>query len=153
YWQEPCIVSCGSELVTTNGKKPKNVPVNAIKVDKYALLESGKIIQIDQWLPLILVVNVAGINITDEGLFLESKDLPEEISFPEDVHIKQRYHLMGASFCDGNHHVADVRFENVKNAGWYQYDGLGKTYRARAMFIENSRPPHKNGYAMDFAIY
>ncbi|CAG8761569.1 18250_t:CDS:2, partial [Gigaspora margarita] len=35
-------------------------------------------------------INVAGINITDEGFYLESKDLPEEISFPEDIHIKQR---------------------------------------------------------------
>ncbi|CAG8761229.1 836_t:CDS:2, partial [Gigaspora rosea] len=78
--------------------------------------------QIDQRLPLILVVNVTGINITNEGFYLESKDLLEEISFPEDVHIKQRYYLMGASFCNSNYHIADVRFENVKNAGWYQYD-------------------------------
>ncbi|RIB13746.1 hypothetical protein C2G38_2196937 [Gigaspora rosea] len=144
YWQELFIVSCGSELVTINGKKPKDVPANAYKVDKYASLESRKIKHL---------YLCAGINITDEEFYLESKDLPEEISFPEDVHIKQRYRFIGASFCDSNHHIADVRFENVKNAGWYQYDSLGKTYRARAMFIGNSRPPCKNGYAMDFAIY
>ncbi|CAG8519967.1 43748_t:CDS:2, partial [Gigaspora margarita] len=110
--------------------------------------------QIDQRLPLILVVNVAGININDERFYLESKNLPEEIMFPlKDTYIKQRYRLMGASFCDGSHHVADVRFENVKNAGWYQYDGLGKTYHARAIYIGSSRPSHKDGYAMDFAIY
>ncbi|CAG8652827.1 25008_t:CDS:2, partial [Gigaspora rosea] len=103
HWQEPCIVSCGSEFVTMNGKKPKNVPANAFKVDKYTSVESGKIKylylcsgkatsarQIDRRLPLILVVNVAGINITDEGFYLECKDLPEEISFPsEDANIKQ----------------------------------------------------------------
>ncbi|CAG8461465.1 9879_t:CDS:10 [Dentiscutata heterogama] len=103
HWQEPCIIFCGSEFVSINGKKPKNVPVNAFKVDKYTSVESGKIKhlylcagkttstrQIDQRLPLVLVVNVAGINITDEGFYLESKDLPEEISFPEDVYKKQR---------------------------------------------------------------
>ncbi|CAG8778599.1 10661_t:CDS:2, partial [Racocetra fulgida] len=66
----------------------------------------------------------------------------------ENGNVEQR-----ASFYNGNHHVADVQFENVKNAGWYQYDGLGKTYRARAMHMGSSRPPHKTGYAMDFAIY
>ncbi|RIB07442.1 hypothetical protein C2G38_2274242 [Gigaspora rosea] len=128
HWQDPCIVSCGSEFVTMNGKQPKNVLVNAFKVDKYTSIESGKIKHlylctgkatstrhINRRLPLILVVNVAGINITDEGFYLECKDLPEEISFPsEDAYIKQRYRLMGASFCNSNHHVADVCFENVK---------------------------------------
>ncbi|CAG8712719.1 46447_t:CDS:2 [Gigaspora margarita] len=109
---------------------------------------------IDRQLPLILVVNVAGINITDKGFYLEYKDLLEEISFPsEDAYIKQKYRLMRASFCDGNYHVANVHFENVKNVGWYQYDSLGKTYRARAMYIGSSCPSHKNSYAMDFAIY
>ncbi|CAG8832425.1 6870_t:CDS:2, partial [Gigaspora margarita] len=56
------------------------------------------------------------INITDEGFYLECKDLLEEISFHlEDAYIKQRYHLIGALFCDSNHHIADIRFENVKN--------------------------------------
>ncbi|CAG8442984.1 17291_t:CDS:2, partial [Cetraspora pellucida] len=106
------------------------------------------------WNLLVVKINVAGINITDEGFYLKSKDLLEEINFSsENAYIKQRYRLMGASFCDDNHHVADVRFENIKNAGWYQYDGLGKTYCARAMYIGSSRPSHKNDYAMDFAIY
>ncbi|CAG8485917.1 25024_t:CDS:2, partial [Gigaspora rosea] len=93
------------------------------------------------------------ININDERFYLESKDLPEEIRFPLKDTLKQRYRLMGVSFCNSNHHVADVRFENVKNAEWYQYDGLGKTYCTRAMYIGSSRPSHKDGYAMDFAIY
>ncbi|RIB13420.1 hypothetical protein C2G38_2040996 [Gigaspora rosea] len=63
------------------------------------------------------------------------------------------YYLMGASFCNSNYHIADVRFENVKNAGWYQYDSLKKSYCARAMFIGNSCLSHKNGYTIDFAIY
>ncbi|CAG8729031.1 7549_t:CDS:1, partial [Dentiscutata heterogama] len=47
--------------------------------------------QIDQCLPLNLVVNIAVINITDEGFYLEYKDLLEEISFSsEDANIKQR---------------------------------------------------------------
>ena len=64
-----------------------------------------------------------------------------------------RYCLTGVSFCNNIHHIADVYFENVKNVGWYQYDGLGKTYRARAMYIGSSRPPLKNGYTMNFVIY
>ncbi|CAG8850971.1 44980_t:CDS:2, partial [Gigaspora margarita] len=89
---------------TINRKKPKDVPVNAFKVNKYALLESEKINkatsmrQIDRWLLLIFVVNVAGINITNEGFYLENKDPLEEISFPEDIHIKQRYRLMELPF-------------------------------------------------------
>ncbi|CAG8815452.1 16998_t:CDS:2, partial [Gigaspora rosea] len=107
--------------------------------------------QINQRLPLILAINVTGINIIDEEKYLENKDLPEEISFPPDnIHIKQRYRLTGVSFRNGNHHIADVRFENIKNSGWYQYGELGKTYHARAMYIGSARPPHKDGYAMDF---
>ncbi|KAF0459945.1 hypothetical protein F8M41_000641 [Gigaspora margarita] len=99
-------------------------------------------------------LKVARINITDERFYLECKDLPEEISFPsEDAYIKQRYRLMGASFCDGNHHVADVCFENIKNAGWYQYDSLEKTYHAQAIYIGSLCSLYKNGYAMVFAIY
>ena len=60
---------------------------------------------------------------------------------------------MGVSFCDGNHHIADIRLENVKNIGWYQYDGLGKTYCSRAMYIGSSCPPYKNNYAMDYILY
>ncbi|KAG9293334.1 hypothetical protein G9A89_007580 [Geosiphon pyriformis] len=48
------------------------------------------------------------------------------------------------SFCNGIHHIADVRFENVKNSGWYQYDELQKTYKARAIAIGSSRPPPKS---------
>ncbi|CAG8523716.1 340_t:CDS:2, partial [Dentiscutata heterogama] len=56
-------------------------------------------------LPLILVVNIAGINITDKGFYLEYKDLPEEISFSsENTNIKQ-----------SNYHIANIRFENIKN--------------------------------------
>ncbi|RIB13245.1 hypothetical protein C2G38_2198395 [Gigaspora rosea] len=130
HWEEPCVVSCGLEFVTINRRNPKNVPKNAFKVDKYTSVESGKL-----------------------KFYLESKDLPEEIRFPLKDTLKQRYRLMGVSFCNSNHHVADVRFENVKNAEWYQYDGLGKTYCTRAMYIGSSRPSHKDGYAMDFAIY
>jgi hypothetical protein len=60
---------------------------------------------------------------------------------------------MGVSFCNNSHHIADIRFDNVENAGWYQYNGLGKSYRERAMFIGSSRPPLKDGYMMDFVVY
>ncbi|CAG8786211.1 4852_t:CDS:2, partial [Gigaspora rosea] len=107
--------------------------------------------QIDQWLLLILAINVTGISINEEGIYLKNKDLPEEISFPpDDEQKKQRYRLTDVSFCNSNHHVADIHFENIKNSGWYQYDRMGKTYRARAMHIGNARPPHRNGYVMDF---
>ncbi|CAG8828707.1 35436_t:CDS:2, partial [Gigaspora margarita] len=87
---------------------------------------------IDQWLPLILVINVIGISINDDRTYLENKDLPEEINFlSEDLNIRQKYHLMGVFFCDSNHYITDVHLENVKNIGWYQYNGLGKTYRSR----------------------
>ncbi|KAG9304585.1 hypothetical protein G9A89_020149 [Geosiphon pyriformis] len=92
--------------------------------------------QIDQRLPLILVINVTGISTINEKRSLQNKDLPEEINFPKGNQItKQRYRLMGVSFCNDIHHIADVRFENFKNSGWYQYDGLQKTYKARAMAI------------------
>ncbi|RIB20034.1 hypothetical protein C2G38_2180343 [Gigaspora rosea] len=131
-----------AKFKTTNNEKLTNIPVNAFKINKYKSVETGNVKnlylcmgkvtstrQIDQWLPLILVINITGINITNEGRYLENKDLPEEIEFPSDVDVKQRYRLTGVSFCDGNHHIADVRFENVKNKGWYQYDGMGKSYR------------------------
>ncbi|KAG9285737.1 hypothetical protein G9A89_003416 [Geosiphon pyriformis] len=87
-------------------------------------------------LPLILVINVTGISTINEKTSLQNKDLPEEINFPKGNQItKQRYRLMGVSFCNDIHHIADVRFENFKNSGWYQYDGLQKTYKARAMAI------------------
>ncbi|CAG8583287.1 11408_t:CDS:2, partial [Ambispora gerdemannii] len=74
--------------------------------------------QIDQRLPLILVINVTGISIIDEGMYLQNKDLLEKISFSlEDQAMTQRYHLTGVAFCNNNHHIADVRFENTKNAG------------------------------------
>ncbi|KAG9302663.1 hypothetical protein G9A89_007367 [Geosiphon pyriformis] len=102
-------------------------------------------------LPLILVINVTGISTINEKTSLQNKDLPEEINFPKGNQItKQRYRLMGVSFCNDIHHIADVRFENVKNSGWYQYDGLQKTYKVRAMAIGSSRPPPKSGYTMDF---
>ncbi|CAG8577327.1 504_t:CDS:2, partial [Gigaspora rosea] len=155
-WKEPYIVSCGSEFKTKNGEKPKNIPMNAFRFDKYTSVETGKTKatstrQIDQQLPLILAINVTGISINEEGICFENKDLLEEISFPpDDEQKKQRYHLTGVSFCNSNHHVADIHFENIKNSGWYQYDGIGKTYRARAMHIGNARPPHRDGYVMNF---
>ncbi|RIB00060.1 hypothetical protein C2G38_2235799, partial [Gigaspora rosea] len=166
-WKEPYIVSCGSEFKTKNGEKPKNIPMNAFRFDKYTSVETGKTKylyicsgratstrQIDQQLPLILAINVTGISINEEGICFENKDLLEEISFPpDDEQKKQRYHLTGVSFCNSNHHVADIHFENIKNSGWYQYDGIGKTYRARAMHIGNARPPHRDGYVMNFVIY
>ncbi|RIB15403.1 hypothetical protein C2G38_2039403 [Gigaspora rosea] len=58
-----------------------------------------------------------GISFTDKEIYFENKDLPEEIDFPSNgINIKQRYRLMEVSFCDGNHHIVDVHFENVKNA-------------------------------------
>ncbi|KAG9286271.1 hypothetical protein G9A89_014257 [Geosiphon pyriformis] len=58
---------------------------------------------------------------------LQNKDLPEEINFPKGNQItKQRFRLMEVSFCNGIHHIADVRFENINDSGWYQYDGLQK---------------------------
>ncbi|KAF0532586.1 hypothetical protein F8M41_011089 [Gigaspora margarita] len=155
------------EFKTMNEEKLIDIPANAFKIDKYQSVETGNIKHlylcagkvkltrhIDQQLPLILVINIAGINVTDEGAYLENKDLPEEINFPsENVNIKQRYRLIGVSFCDGSHHIADVHFENVRNTGWYQYNGMGKTYRARAMYIESSRPLHIKNYVMDYMIY
>jgi len=37
---------------------------------------------IDHRLPLVLVINVTGVNVINEGRCLQNKDLPEEISFP-----------------------------------------------------------------------
>ncbi|CAG8444280.1 15873_t:CDS:2 [Gigaspora rosea] len=153
-WKEPFITPCGSEFKTMNGEKPKNISISAFR---YLYICSEKAIstrQIDQQLLLILAINVTGISIIDEEIYLENKDLSEEISFPpDDIHLMQRYRLMNVSFCNGNHYIADVRFENIKDSGWYHYDGLGKTYRARAMYIGNARPPRKDGYAMDLVIY
>ncbi|CAG8538671.1 23013_t:CDS:2, partial [Cetraspora pellucida] len=102
-WKKPYIVSCDAEFKTMNEEELSNISVNAFKIDKYKLLETGNIKhlylcvgkikltrQIDQWLPLILVINVVDINITDEGTYLENKDLLEEIDFPsENVDTKQ----------------------------------------------------------------
>ncbi|KAF0428036.1 hypothetical protein F8M41_005917 [Gigaspora margarita] len=104
-WKEPYIVSCGSEFKTKNGEKPKNIPMNAFRFNKYTSVETGKTKylyicsgratstrQIDQWLPLILAINITGISINEVGICLENKDLPEEISFPpDDIQKKQRY--------------------------------------------------------------
>ncbi|KAG9286282.1 hypothetical protein G9A89_014268 [Geosiphon pyriformis] len=110
--------------------------------------------QIDQRLPLIFVINGTEISTINEKTSLQNKDLLEEINFPKGNQItKQRYRLMGVSFCNGIHHIADVCFENIKNSGWYQYDGLQKTYKARAMTIGSSRPPPKSVYTIDFVIY
>ncbi|CAG8713220.1 18185_t:CDS:2 [Gigaspora rosea] len=159
-WQVSYIIPCGAEFKTMDENGSINIPKNAFKIDKYTSVETGnvKLIKstrhIDQQLPLILVINVIGININDDRAYLENKDLPEEINFlSEDVNIRQRYRLMGVSFCDGNYYIADVRLKNVKNIGWYQYDGLEKTYHSRAMYIESSRPTHKNNYAMNYVIY
>ncbi|CAG8809189.1 2015_t:CDS:2, partial [Gigaspora rosea] len=131
-WQKPCIVPCSTEFKAMD-KESTNIPKNSFKIDKYTSVETGNVKlskvkstrQIDQRLPLILVINVTGISIIDEETYLENKDIPEEISFPsEDVNIKQRYRLTGVSFCDDKHYIANIRFENVKNTGWYQYDGL-----------------------------
>ncbi|RIB27572.1 hypothetical protein C2G38_2160191 [Gigaspora rosea] len=139
-WQVSYIIPCGAEFKTMDENGSINIPKNAFKIDKYTSVETGNV--------------KLSININDDRAYLENKDLPEEINFlSEDVNIRQRYHLMGVSFCDGNHHIADVRHENVKNIGWFQYDGLGKTYRLRAMYIGCSRPTHKNSYAMDYVIY
>ncbi|RIB05330.1 hypothetical protein C2G38_2219907 [Gigaspora rosea] len=130
-WQEPYIIPYGTEFKTMDEKGSINIPKNAFKIDKYTSVETGNV--------------KLSISINDNRTYLENKDLPEEIDFSsEDVNIKQRYHLTGVSFCDGNHHIADVRLENVKNIGWYQYNGLGKTYRSRAIYIGSSRQTHKN---------
>ncbi|RIB19797.1 hypothetical protein C2G38_2180904 [Gigaspora rosea] len=139
-WQEPYIIPCGAEFKTMDKKGSINIPKNAFKIDKYTSVETRNV--------------KLSISINDDRTYLENKDLLEEIDFPSvDVNIKQRYRLTGVSFCDGNHHIADVRLENVKNIGWYQYDGLEKTYRSRAIYIGSSRPTHKNNYAMDYVIY
>ncbi|RIB17963.1 hypothetical protein C2G38_2037295 [Gigaspora rosea] len=92
-------------------KESTNIPKNSFKIDKYTSVETGNV--------------KLRISIIDEETYLENKDIPEEISFPsEDVNIKQRYRLTGVSFCDDKHYIANIRFENVKNTGWYQYDGL-----------------------------
>ncbi|CAG8782044.1 20965_t:CDS:2, partial [Gigaspora rosea] len=66
HWQEPCIVSCGSEFMTMDEKKTKKCSCECLQV------------------------NIAGINITDEGLYLEYKDLPEEISFLLETQISNK---------------------------------------------------------------
>ncbi|CAG8752080.1 10385_t:CDS:2, partial [Gigaspora rosea] len=81
-WQKPYLLSCGAEFKTMNEEESIDIPKNAFKIDKYTSVETR--------LPLILVINVASISITDEGTYLENKDLPEEINFPsEDINIKQ----------------------------------------------------------------
>ncbi|KAF0508129.1 hypothetical protein F8M41_018831 [Gigaspora margarita] len=124
-WQKPCIVPCGAEFKAMD-EESTNIPKNSVKIDKYTSVETRNVKlskvkstrQIDQRLLLILVINVTGISIIDEETNLENKDIPEEISFPlEDVNIKQRYRLMGDSFCDNKHHITNVHFENVKNTG------------------------------------
>ena len=43
---------------------------------------------------------------------------------------------------------------NVEQEGWYQYDGLAKTYRQRAMYIGSTRPPLVPGnYKVDYIVY
>ncbi|CAG8686959.1 12727_t:CDS:2, partial [Ambispora gerdemannii] len=117
-----------SEFKTTNGEAPKNIPVNAYEIEKVTLVETGE------------------TNINDEGVYLQNKDLPEEISFFYEDHVMaKRYRLAGVSYCNGSHHVADIYFEKTKNVDWYQYDRLEKTYRARAMYIGCSHPSLKNG--------
>ncbi|RIB17636.1 hypothetical protein C2G38_2037571 [Gigaspora rosea] len=109
-WQESHIVPCSAEFKAIN---EESIPENAFKIDKYTLVETGDVKylylcagkvkstrQIDQRLPLILVINVTGISITDEEIYLENKDLPEEIDFPS----------------NGVNKNKDVHFENVKNA-------------------------------------
>ncbi|CAG8760671.1 5846_t:CDS:2 [Gigaspora margarita] len=137
YWQDPYITTCGSEIKTVNGKEPKGIPANAFKIKNQILAETG----------------TSRINILNEGIYHQSKDLSTEINFPLYQVITQRYHLTGVSYCNSNHHIADIWFENVKNVGWYQYDGLEKTYRARAKYIGNIPPPLRDSYAMDYIIY
>ncbi|CAG8808581.1 8979_t:CDS:2, partial [Gigaspora margarita] len=91
-WKEPYIIPCESEFKTKNREKPKNIPMNAFRFDKYISVETGKpsratsTRQSDQQLPLILAINATGISINEEGICLENKDLPEEISFsPDDI--------------------------------------------------------------------
>ncbi|CAG8642470.1 20157_t:CDS:2, partial [Gigaspora margarita] len=136
-WQESYIIPCGVEFKTMDKKGSINISKNAFKIDKYTLVETENI--------------KLSISINNNKTYLENKDLPEKINFSsEDVNIRQRYRLTRVSFCDGNHHIADVHLENVKNIEWYQYDRLEKTYRSRAMYIGSSRPTHKNNYAMDY---
>ncbi|CAG8433200.1 512_t:CDS:2 [Ambispora gerdemannii] len=130
---EPYLCICGSEFKTTNGEAPKNISVNAYRIEKVTLVKIGETKnvyrcadnttstrQIDQQLPLILVINVTGISIDDEEVYLQNKDLPEKISFLYEDHVMtKRYHLAGVSYCNGNHHVADIYFEKTKNVGWY----------------------------------
>jgi len=42
--------------------------------------------------------------------------------------VKYKYRL-------NSHHIADIRFDNVEIAGWYQYNGLGKSYCERAIYV------------------
>ncbi|CAG8794054.1 16818_t:CDS:2, partial [Gigaspora margarita] len=92
-WQEPYIVSCGTKFKIMNEKESINIPKNAFKIDKYTSIYTGKIKlvrQINQWLLLILVINVAGISMIDEETYLEINDLPKEINFSsEDIKIRQ----------------------------------------------------------------
>ncbi|CAG8630146.1 21867_t:CDS:2 [Gigaspora margarita] len=94
-WQEPYIALCRSEFKTMDEKESINIPENTFKIDKYTSAKTGNIFisvsgkvestrHIDQWLPLILVINITGISITDKGTYLENKDLLEEINFPSE---------------------------------------------------------------------
>ncbi|CAG8501120.1 8107_t:CDS:2 [Cetraspora pellucida] len=103
-WQEPCIVLYGAKFKNIDKKESINIPKNAFKIDKYTLIETENVKltrYINQWPLLILVINVTGISFTDEEMYLENKDLLEEINFPlEDVNLKQRYHLTRVFFCN-----------------------------------------------------
>ncbi|CAG8447588.1 19596_t:CDS:2, partial [Gigaspora rosea] len=87
--------------------------------------------QIDQRLPLIQAINVTKSILLMKKNILEIKTFQRRSVFPpDDVHIKQRYRLMGVSFCNGNHHIADVRFKNIKKlASIYMMDWERPTVR------------------------
>ncbi|RIB25812.1 hypothetical protein C2G38_2165044 [Gigaspora rosea] len=143
-WKEPYIVPCGSEFKTINREKPEKIPISAFRFNKYASVETGKskslyvctgkttsTRQIDQRLPLIQAINVTKSILLMKKNILEIKTFQRRSVFPpDDVHIKQRYRLMGVSFCNGNHHIADVRFKNIKKlASIYMMDWERPTVR------------------------
>ncbi|CAG8544536.1 10728_t:CDS:2 [Dentiscutata heterogama] len=97
-WQKPYIVLCGAKFKAMD-KESTNISKNAFKIEKYISVETENVKlskvkltrQIDRRLPLIFVINIAEISIIDKEIYLENKDIPEEINFSlENANIKQR---------------------------------------------------------------
>ncbi|CAG8524513.1 22018_t:CDS:2, partial [Gigaspora margarita] len=86
-WQKPCIVPCSAEFKAMDEDQQIFLRIlsKLINIHQYLYLCTGKVKstrQIDWRLPLILVINVTRISIIAKEIYLENKDIPEEINFP-----------------------------------------------------------------------